>query len=95
MSGPGEPDAYEARTLRDALAALGLFVAPMLPGEEKADGRPVRDHFLLYLALLKARVDRTVEMNTVTEADRADFERMWKVARSAEAGNEEGPSREW
>jgi hypothetical protein len=74
-----EPDAYEARALRDALAALGLFVAPMLPGEKNHDGRPVEDHFLVYLALLKHQVDATIELNVTDDATRAKWERTLKV----------------
>jgi hypothetical protein len=79
-----KPDAYEARVVRDALAALGMFMAPMLPGEEHHDGRPVEDHFLLYLALLKCRIDATVEMNVKDTETRKKFEALMAAAREAE-----------
>lgn len=46
----------EVKHVRDAMAALGVFVPPCLPGEPEDCGTPLVDHYVTYLALLNARV---------------------------------------
>lgn len=78
---PPDPDevVHAAKAVRDALAALGLFMAPMLPGEEKHDGRTPETHYVFYLALLAGRVE-AMRCDLAPE-HQADFEELLKISR--------------
>lgn len=64
----------EVRHVRDAMAALGVFVPSCLPGEPADCGEPILEHYVTYLALLNARVVVMAQAN-LTEGQQAEFTR--------------------
>lgn len=61
----------EVRRIREALTLLGIELAPCLPGEEQECGEPLPAHYASELALLMAKAQVLIEVNTPELADAA------------------------
>jgi hypothetical protein len=68
----------EVKAVRAAMRSLGVIVPACLPGEPGDCGTPLVDHYVTYLALLKARVVVMAQSN-LTDAEESAFTEQAKT----------------
>lgn len=86
----------EIRLVRTALKALGIELPPCLPGEPQDCGQPLPAHYAAELAMLMAKAQVLIEVNTPEIAQEAlhIFRREYDLLHAEfEAGTHMDPRR--